>query len=174
MVIVGILIIVLLVLRRRARLMEAAEDEWARHDAAEIYEDKAFERKVHVWAEEGRYDTRTLAELGSSPCPACGEDHPGTCSELESFEKALVTSDVITGTIVAVQDIPEQVPQTETLFIRHPETSERVGSLMAVLDEIENQWHNVGSGWQPPSGYVSQLPEDDWLRRLLTEDLVPA
>lgn len=111
-----------------------------------------------------KYDTRTLAELASE-CPACGGDHTGNCGVVAT----LADNDVITGTIVKIEDIPAQPQQTETLFIRHPETSERVSGLLAVMDEIEYEWHRIGGAWHAPASRLESLPEDDWLRQLLTE-----
>jgi hypothetical protein len=131
-------------------------------------DDRTIENFRRWNEEDSRYDTRSIAELAAA-CPACGGDHPDRCDA----EKAMDDNEVITGTISKVPDDAVlatgrgSMTAPYTIFEHAPETNERVGSVLALMDEIETQWHNFSGGWQPPSTLVSSLPDGDWLRELL-------
>lgn len=104
------------------------------------------------------HDTMTLAQLAAEP----------------SVLATLEDEEVITGTIVAVDDVPGPAPAPEPVAgVALASDDERVQGIYAVLHEIETQWHNLGSGWEPAAQKLRTLDADDWLYQLLTEP-VPA
>ena len=166
---IGIVIIMILALyAHHRRVLRSVPREYYGDERAPVRvpEEDAFTTEIRM-ARAARYDTRSLAELASA-CPACGDNHPGMCAALEEYEQDMADEDVLTGTIVAVDDVPAgPVSDTDTLFIGD---DSRIG---AIMWEIEREWHQDKTGqWQAPTLRVDSLPEDDWLRRLLEEPVL--
>lgn len=168
----------LIALRVQRRRKQAAEPAFEGSD--EEYED--FITDVHAMNEEFRRErapeqeqTWIVTDHGDR-CRECGgyiqwdEEGTGWCDCPDEEEEAsLVTlgsAGVLSGRVMDGQ-LPEPDPATETLAIRDL----RVSGIYAMMDEIENQWHNLGDGWSPPNNLVHSLDPDSWLRQLLTEEL---
>jgi hypothetical protein len=147
---------------RRARRPEYYGDERiergvSREDAEFMTQITALNREMR----KDRYDTRTLAELGSSATIATLDDN-----------------EVITGTLAEiVPDDAETAPGrgsvtspynvTEFAFAREPATSSRVGSLLALVEEFDSEWHLIDGKWHAPAALMDDLHEGDWLHDLL-------
>lgn len=162
-------ILILLVMRQRAR-RERVPDYYGDEPASYVGEEAADEefvteiRSLNAERRRRDYDTRTLAEMAH-----------GAVATLDD-------NDVITGTLTKiVPDDAETAPgrgsmtspynvisEPET-FAHEPETSSRVSSLLALVEEFDAEWHLIDGKWHAPQWILDRrdLHEGNWLHDLL-------
>jgi hypothetical protein len=154
---------------RRARRPEYYGDERiergvSREDAEFMTQITALNREMR----KDRYDTRTLAELGSSATIATLDDNEvitGTLAEIVPDDAETAPG---RGSVTSPYNVTEFGGAAVPVFEHEPATSSRVGSLLALVEEFDSEWHLIDGKWHAPAALMDDLHEGDWLHELLT------
>jgi hypothetical protein len=150
---------------QRAPALEGPRVRAYYYDDDETFVSEIRELNEQLRREDRHYDSRTLAEMAAQ-CPECLGDHPGSCGTADTLESGDADT-VLSGVIV--DSVPDdRVTASLEVYAGGDYISQ-------ILREVEGNWtHLAGFGWEPPTTLVDSLPEGDWLRELLTEELVAA